>query len=96
MPPGEDDDPPLVCDRCGRRVHPGRGDHYLIRIEAVADPSGPVFTKEDLAKNPTAELDALLKQLATLTPQDALDQVYRRLQLSLCTACYRQWIDHPV
>lgn len=92
----EDEGPPLVCDRCGRILYPGRGGHYLIKIEAVADPAGPVLDAADLAHDATAELDALIKHLQTLSPQAALDQVYRRVHLALCSACYRDWIEHPV
>ena len=38
----------LHCKRCSKEVHPGRGDYYLVRIEAVADPQPPVITQEDL------------------------------------------------
>ena len=31
----------LHCKRCSKEVHPGRGDYYLVRIDAVADPSRP-------------------------------------------------------
>ena len=48
----------------------------------MADPTGPVFDAADLAHDPTAELDALIKRLRTLGPQAALDQVYRRVRLA--------------
>ena len=34
--------------RCSKEVHPGRGDYYLVRIDAVADPQPPIITQEDL------------------------------------------------
>jgi hypothetical protein len=43
------DGPPLLCDRCGVELTPGKGDFYVVRIEAVADPTPPRFTEEDLA-----------------------------------------------
>ena len=42
----------LWCDRCAKPIHPGRGDYYLVRIDAVADPAPPVLTEEDLAIEP--------------------------------------------
>jgi hypothetical protein len=30
-----------------------------------------------------------------VSEREALDQVYRRLTIHLCTACYRQWIENP-
>lgn len=87
---------PLSCARCGRELVPGKGDFYVVRIEAVADPSPPCFSDEDLQRDPKAEIERLLKQMAGLSEQDLLDQVYRRLVVHLCGPCYRQWIEDPV
>lgn len=86
----------LWCDRCGRELRPGTGDFYLVRIEALADPTPPSFSQDDLAHDPKAEIARLLEQMRDLTEQQAVDQVYRRLNLYLCGPCYRHWIDNPV
>jgi hypothetical protein len=86
---------PLFCDRCLKEMRFGQGEFYLVRIEAVLDPTPPEFTEEDLNRNVTAELDELVKQLEHVSPQEALDQVHRRLTLFLCLACYRKWIESP-
>jgi hypothetical protein len=41
------------------------------------------------------EIQQLLKHLRTVEAQDAQDQVFRRVVLRLCEACYRQWIANP-
>jgi hypothetical protein len=88
-------DQPLLCHRCGAEVHPGRGDFYVVRIEAFADPTGPEITDEDLKRDLRAEIDRLAEQLDALSAQEAMDQVYRRLVICLCTRCYGQWIENP-
>ena len=85
----------LRCSRCARPVHPGRGDHYLVRIEAVADPAPPVFTEEDLAIDFETRVRAAGRSDANLTAQQAMDQVHRRVDLTLCVPCYRDWIEDP-
>jgi hypothetical protein len=90
------DDTPLFCDRCARQLIPGKGDFYVVRIEAVADPSPPVFDEEDLARDPRQEIDRLIEQSRELSQQELMDQVYRRLTIYLCFACYSKWIEHPV
>ena len=30
-----------------------------------------------------------------LSEQEMMDQVYRKLTISLCTACYARWIENP-
>ncbi|MEW6252869.1 MAG: hypothetical protein AB1716_19705 [Planctomycetota bacterium] len=86
---------PLFCLRCGVELKPGRGDFYVVKIEAVADPSPPDITAEDLQRDRTAEIERLIEKLRRLSPQEALDQVYRKLTLHLCLPCYSAWIENP-
>lgn len=89
------DPPPTTCDRCSASLHPGRGEFYLVSIVAVADPSPPSFRESDLAADVGREIDLLLKRLEGLDALEAVDQVYRRKVLHLCTRCYQSWIDDP-
>jgi hypothetical protein len=85
----------LTCSRCGRDVELGRGECYLIDIRAVADPSPPVFTGEDLSRDAAREIDRLLKQLRKLTARELAAQVYSRKLFCLCNACHARWIQDP-
>ena len=75
---------------------PGKGDFYVVRIEAVADPTPPAFSEEDMQHDPRAEIERLIEQMRNVSKQELLDQVYRRLVVYLCGPCYRQWIENPV
>src|SRR6516164_2863367 len=86
----EVDPPRLECRRCGRDLHPGRGDLYVVSILAVADPSPPVFTEDDLAEDVGREILRLVAQMNRLDAQQAQDQVYRRRIFHLCTSCYHR------
>jgi hypothetical protein len=86
----------LCCHRCAAELKTGDGSFYVVRIEALADPTPPSFSAEDLHRNCRVEIDALLEEMRDLSAQEALDQVYRRLVLYLCGPCYRQWIENPV
>jgi hypothetical protein len=90
------DGPPLVCARCGTELTPGKGDFYLVRIEAMADPSPPSFTEEDLNRDLKVEIERLIDAMRERSEQELVDQVYRRLLLYLCGSCYRAWIADPV
>ena len=83
---------PLLCARCGAELTPGKGHFYVVRIEALADPTPPSFSEEDLKLDPRAEIERLVKQMSE---RELLDQAYRQLVLYLCGPCYRQWIDNP-
>ncbi len=89
------DETPLLCARCGSELTPGAGDFYVVRIEAVADPSPPNFTEEDLTQDHRAEIERLIAQMRDLSERELVDQVYRQLVLYLCGPCYRQWIEDP-
>lgn len=87
---------PILCRRCHRTLVPGSGNFYVIRIEALADPTPPSFSQEDLERDVREEIEQLVAQMRDLTEQEALDQVYCQMLLYLCTPCYRQWIVRPV
>ncbi len=87
---------PLACHRCGQPLVPGSGNFYVVRIEALADPTPPHFTEEDLRRDVRDEWERLLQQMGHLSEQEALDQVYRQMMLYLCEPCYRHWIANPV
>jgi hypothetical protein len=87
--------PACICRRCGRELHPGRGELYVVSLLAVADPYPPVFTEEDLALDVGAEIRRLTRQLSGLDAEEARDQVYRRLVFHLCSPCYERWINDP-
>ncbi|HID78095.1 MAG TPA: hypothetical protein EYP56_19140 [Planctomycetaceae bacterium] len=83
----------LLCRLCGQVLEPGQGDFYVVRIEAVADPTPPSFTEEDLLRDPREEIERLLEAMRGLSAEEALAQVYRNVTAYLCGPCYRRWID---
>jgi hypothetical protein len=95
-PRTQDADPPRpVCRRCGRALDPGRGDLYVVSIVALADPSPPAFTEDDLSLDVGREIRRLTAEMRGLDAQEAQDQVYRRMVFCLCTPCYARWILDP-
>ena len=80
------------CLRCGKELRLGRDSCYLVKVEAMADPSPPIlFSDEDTRE----QIEGLMEQMRDLSPQEAMDQVYRRMSFYLCGSCYRQWIENP-
>lgn len=88
-------EPPLFCDHCSVELHLGRGDFYVVKIEAVADPTPPEFTEEDLQRDHRREIQQLLAQVEKMSEREAMDQVFRRLTIFLCNRCYQGWIEDP-
>ncbi len=95
MSSASEDVTPLFCDRCSVRLRPGRGNFYVVKVEAVADPTPPVFDERPSSRDVSREIDRLLHRMRDMSEQELMDQVYRRLMLYLCTACYKIWIENP-
>jgi hypothetical protein len=93
--PSSQDSPPVLCHRCGCDLSPGRGDLYVVRIEAFADPYPPVLEAKDLLEDIPAEIDRLIRQMEHMSSCELSEQVYRRLTVHLCAGCYAQWIEDP-
>ena len=65
------DETPLFCDRCTVDLHPGRGDFFVVKIEAVADPTPPEFSEEDLNRDHKGEIQRLLAQIEEMSEREA-------------------------
>ena len=86
---------PLSCAHCMAPLQPGAGNFYRITIEAAADPTPPDLSSDDSPAAIRRKIEHLLAQMANLSEQEALDQVYRRLEFHLCGPCYHVWIENP-
>jgi hypothetical protein len=85
----------FMCHRCGRTLTPGTGSFYIVRVEAFADPTPPAVDDDEASAATIAEYEMLLARMAGMSERELMDQVYRRLTLTLCTPCYQEWIERP-
>ena len=85
----------LPCSRCQQGVQLGRGEGYLVDIRAVADPTPPVLTGDDLSADASREIQRLLVRLRGMSERQVANQVFRRRLFCLCNACYARWIEDP-
>ena len=88
-------DDAIFCARCAAELRPGAGDFHQITIEAVADPHPPILDDGSDEKQLRRAIEKTLGELGDMTPQEAMDQVYRRMVIHLCRKCYPAWIDNP-
>jgi hypothetical protein len=90
------DESPLFCAKCLSKLTPGTGDFFVVRIEAVADPTPPTFSEEDLQRDHRRDFESLVKQMTDFSERELMDQVYRRTVIHLCNRCFDEWFEHPV
>ena len=90
-----DEEVPLWCARCMQALQPGRGEFYVVRIDAIADPTPPTIDEGELHRDYARDWRKIVAELADVSPQEAMDQVYRRFVIHLCNACFRVWIENP-
>jgi hypothetical protein len=89
------DDTPLLCTQCLKTLQPGRGEYYVVTIDAVCDPTPPTIDAGDLRHDLRRDWREIVAELQDVSPQEALDQVYRRVVIHLCNGCFRTWIENP-
>ena len=94
-PPPSKDDVHLFCHRCGAELTPGKGNFYVVRIEAFADPTPPEVPGPDQCPDLAEEIERLLDEMRNMSARELMDQVYRRLTIHLCASCYADWIENP-
>ncbi len=85
----------LICHRCGAQLTVGEGSFYVVRIEAFADPTPPRVDSDEPVEAIAADIDALIRRMKEFSEQELMDQVYRRLTLTLCAPCHQTWMDNP-
>ena len=85
---------PILCAKCMVELQPGTCSFYRVSIEAVSDPTPPRDMPNDSAAL-RKQIEKTLKAMEAISPQEAMDQVCRRLTIELCNDCYRRWIEDP-
>ena len=67
-----------------------------MRIDAIADPTPPrIPDKDQDIEEIRRAISSLLEKLKNQSEQEAIDQVFRTVMLTLCNACYKRWIENP-
>jgi hypothetical protein len=85
----------VICDICGVSVSPH--EHFVVRIDAFADPTVPAMTTEELEElDADAKFKDLLKQMEGMSVDELQDGVHRRFEYKLCAGCHKQFLSNPL
>jgi len=91
-------DLPLLCTKCLKTLELGRGEFYVVAIEAIADfRRPPTFDGSDFGSRPTAPTGAKLSRPSkTPSPRKHSTRVLSpRRDPPLQRLPYRDWIENP-
>lgn len=84
-----------TCDLCGQTLLSSSEVRFEMKIEIKAAYDPLNLSEEDLAKDVSAQIAQVLRQLEGLSQEEAQDQVYRAFQYDLCAICQRRLVhDH--
>ena len=84
------------CDGCCVDLARDGSNQFIVKIEAFAAAGTLEFTDKDLEKNRETGLRRTIAELATRSPDEIEDQVYRSLRYDLCPACHRRFLASPL
>jgi hypothetical protein len=83
------------CDRCGQAIEKGAL-RYVAKIQVFAAYDPLEITFEDLTRDHSQDIDALLKQCADMTAEELMRDVYVDFQFDLCRACQKAYVAGPL
>ena len=84
-----------LCDRCGQLIEE-KSLRYVAKIQVYAayDPLNINF--DDMARDHTEEIRAILKSCEDLSAAELMRDVYVEFQFDLCRACQRSYVKDPL
>lgn len=83
----------IICHRCGAEVRSGGGKYWIVRLDAVCDPTPPEVDASEPLDSLAAEYEVLLAQVAGMSERELMDQIHRRMTIHLCSKCFGEWIE---
>ena len=84
------------CDKCRRPLTANDTQRYIVKIEAYAA-AGPIeFAADELNRDHTSQIEALIDDLSSSDPGAIEDQTYRCFRFDLCADCHRAFLTKPL
>jgi hypothetical protein len=84
-----------ICDRCGRPIEKGEV-RYIAKVQVFAAGDTLEISLDDLLEDPTARMERLLEQCASMTEEELMRDVFVEMQFDLCRRCQRAYLANPM
>ncbi len=83
-----------TCDACGKSLL--KNDlRYKVKIEVLAVYEKNEIHLKDLIQNHYVEIEKLIKEMESITPEELESQIYKRFEFDLCPSCHKKYISNP-
>ncbi|NOT01802.1 MAG: hypothetical protein HOP29_14370 [Phycisphaerales bacterium] len=86
----------FACDRCGVALKSNDSARFILKIEAYASAGPLAFDREEIERDRSAEMEALIEQLKRTDADQIEDQTYRAMRFDLCRECHREFLADPI
>jgi len=86
----------LNCDRCDKTLLLDENVRYQVKIVVQAAYDPMEISRDELQKQNAVDWEKLIRELETLSAEEAQDQVYRELHFDLCPECQRSFLRQPL
>lgn len=84
----------FTCDICGKEMHAGDKDRFVLRIELRPANNGFELTEEDIDDDNLQKVSEILKQQESC-PEDYEDDAPVQNRYDLCPECRDKFLKNP-
>lgn len=84
-----------ICDMCGKDLL-GEDIRYVMKMEIYCAYDPMEITYKDLAKDHKKEIQALIKEINKIDPEELQNQVYYMREFDLCKECHKKMLMDPL
>ena len=86
----------FTCDQCGKELHPGEDEHYVVKIEAFSAQDPNQLVESDLDDDHMEAVSALLQELEDADAELELPEVSKHFRYDLCCDCHQRFLRDPL
>lgn len=94
--PDSDQDLSIYCDRCGKGLLIDSNVRYEVTIEVKAAYDPLELTDDDLSGDLQEQIDETIDELKQCSEEEAMDEVYRKMEFNLCSSCQSKLLESPL
>jgi hypothetical protein len=92
-----EDHPAMVhftCDHCGKGLHPGEEQHFVVKIEAYAAEDPRAITEADLEEDHLEAVSEMLRDMEDCGIE--IDAPNKQFRYDLCHDCHKRFVQDPL